>query len=151
MTTWQDTVMSRERRKELIVARSRQQHVPESQEDMLLTKQAQLSFEAGEQSKARLIADLQETVNRMMADNSELVVKLEHERQEGRREAIKIIEYILPTNGKGECVFCRRGTPVDERLHHSDPDGMNDDTRCLWHPDFAEAVKFCVFKEAQHG
>jgi hypothetical protein len=92
MTSWEDTVMSRERRKELIVARSRQQHVPESQEDMLLTKQAQLSFEAGEQSKARLIADLQETVNRMLQDNSELVVKLEHERQEGRREVVEWVE-----------------------------------------------------------
>jgi hypothetical protein len=92
MTSWKDTVMSRERRKELIVARSRQQHVPESQEDMLLSQQAQLSFEAGEQSRARLIADLQETVNRMMADNSELVVKLEHERQEGRREVVEWVD-----------------------------------------------------------
>jgi hypothetical protein len=92
MTSWQDTVMSRERRKELIVARSRQQHVPDSQLDMLLTKQAQLSFEAGEQSKARLIADLQATVNSMLQDNSELVVKLEHERQEGRRDVVEWVD-----------------------------------------------------------
>jgi hypothetical protein len=96
MTSWKDTVMSRERRKELIVARSRQQHVPESQEDMLLSQQAQLSFEAGEQSRARLIADLQETVNRMLQDNSELVVKLEHERQEGRREVCMLVELRWP-------------------------------------------------------
>jgi hypothetical protein len=92
MTSWKDTVMSRERRKELIVARSRQQHVPESQEDMLLSQQAQLSFEAGEQSKARLIADLQETVNSMLQDNSTLTVALEHERQEGRREVVEWVD-----------------------------------------------------------
>jgi hypothetical protein len=54
--------------------------------------QAQLSFEAGEQSKARLIADLQETVNSMLQDNSELTVALEHERQEGRREVVEWVE-----------------------------------------------------------
>jgi hypothetical protein len=91
MTSWKDTVMSRERRKELIVARSRQQHVPESQEDMLLTKQAQLSFEAGEQSRTRLIADLQETVNRMMQDNSTLTVTLEQARTDERKAASQLV------------------------------------------------------------
>jgi hypothetical protein len=91
MTSWKDTVMSRERRKELIVARSRQQHVPESQEDMLLSQQAQLSFEAGEQSRTRLIADLQETVNRMMQDNSTLTVTLEQARTDERKAASQLV------------------------------------------------------------
>jgi hypothetical protein len=73
------------------VARSRQQHVPESQEDMLLTKQAQLSFEAGEQSRTRLIADLQETVNRMMQDNSTLTVTLEQARTDERKAASQLV------------------------------------------------------------
>ena len=42
-----DTVMSRNEKKMLIVARSHQQTVGESQEDMLLNAQAEISFKAG--------------------------------------------------------------------------------------------------------
>jgi hypothetical protein len=86
MTTWQDTVMTYEQ-----IERKFAMTPEEVMWQWLSKSQAQLSFEAGEQSRTRLIADLRETVNRMMADNSELVVKLEHERQEGRREGLELM------------------------------------------------------------
>jgi hypothetical protein len=118
MTSWQDTVMSRERRKELIVARSRQQHVPESQEDMLLTKQAQLSFEAGEQSRARLIADLQATVNSMMQDNSELAVALEHAQADERKA---IGEWLDKEQRRGTIIFRYTLSGIDGLLRGESP------------------------------
>lgn len=42
-----DTVMSRKEKQWFIVERSHQQTVGESQEDMLLEKQAEISFKAG--------------------------------------------------------------------------------------------------------
>jgi hypothetical protein len=86
MTTWKDTVMSL---KEINAVQPLNEYVWLKS---VLDEQAQLSFEAGEQSKARLIADLQETVNSMLQDNSELTVALEHERQEGRREVVEWVE-----------------------------------------------------------
>jgi hypothetical protein len=90
MTTWKDTVMSK-----LAVNRIIGPHgsnIPLwvkwdlTQPDYdLCSKQAKLSFEAGEQSRARLIADLQETVNSMMQDNSTLTVALEHARADERK------------------------------------------------------------------
>jgi hypothetical protein len=87
---WQDTVMSK-----LAVNRIIGPHgsnIPLwvkwdlTQPDYdLCSKQAQLSFEAGEQSRARLIADLQETVNSMMQDNSTLTVALEQARADERK------------------------------------------------------------------
>jgi hypothetical protein len=82
MTSWEDTVMRLEDR---VLA-----DFPNI--DACLDRQAKLSFEAGEQSRTRLIADLQETVNRMLQDNSELTVALEHERQEGRRDVVGWVE-----------------------------------------------------------
>jgi hypothetical protein len=87
MTSWQDTVMTYEQ-----IERKFAMTPEEVMWQWLSKSQAQLSFEAGEQSKARLIADLQETVNSMLQDNSELTVALEHERQEGRREVVEWIE-----------------------------------------------------------
>jgi hypothetical protein len=83
---WQDTVMTYEQ-----IERKFAMTPEEVMWQWLSKSQAQLSFEAGEQSRTRLIADLRETVNRMMADNSELVVKLEHERQEGMQTVVDII------------------------------------------------------------
>jgi transcriptional regulator NrdR family protein len=83
---WQDTVMTYEQ-----IERKFAMTPEEVMWQWLSKSQAQLSFEAGEQSKARLIADLQETVNSMLQDNSELTVALEHERQEGRREGLELM------------------------------------------------------------
>ena len=43
----EDSVMNRQEKKRLIVERSHQQTVGETQEDMLLNKQAEISFKAG--------------------------------------------------------------------------------------------------------
>jgi hypothetical protein len=94
---WQDTVM-RKQQVNAVLTRNGNNIPSWSKWDakhpdyQLCAKQAQLSFEAGEQSKARLIADLQATVNSMLQDNSELTVALEHERQEGRREVVEWVD-----------------------------------------------------------
>jgi hypothetical protein len=99
MTSWKDTVMSQTKKRVEVPSVLGGFASPVAGSVSIkgeLEQQAQLSFEAGEQSRARLIADLQETVNRMLQDNSELVVKLEHERQEGRREVCMLVELRWP-------------------------------------------------------
>ncbi len=46
----EDTVMSHTEKKDFIVERSHQQTVGETQEEMLLLKQAEISFKAGQES-----------------------------------------------------------------------------------------------------
>jgi hypothetical protein len=97
MTSWKDTVKFQCRcvsRSE--IANDGYHHVACWGRYQGQLEQAQLSFEAGEQSKAKLIADLQATVNSMMQDNSTLTVALEHERQEGRREVCMLVELRWP-------------------------------------------------------
>ena len=52
-----DTVMNHNKKKRLIVERSHQQTVGETQEDMLLNAQAEISFKAGQETGRREVMD----------------------------------------------------------------------------------------------
>jgi hypothetical protein len=90
MTTWQDTVM--------LYSQIETKFAMTPDEVMwqwLVKEQARISFEAGQESKVQLVADLQETVNRMLQDNSELTVALEHAQADERKAASQLVGHYL--------------------------------------------------------
>lgn len=55
---------------------------------------------------------------------------------------VRVLESLLPLNGRGECFYCGVGSVPDKDGFHHDTDNLwNGDPLCLKHPFYDEARK----------